>query len=68
MKNQRMEELSDLVRRGIPIDFGDAIAVIDYQTKLREEKHIPSRSSLIGKAGAFFSKLKQFVGLSSSNK
>jgi hypothetical protein len=58
MKDQRREELSDFVRRGIPIDFKDALAVIAYQEKLREQRNITSRSTLTGKAGAFWSKLK----------
>jgi len=32
--DQRLEELSDKVRSGIPIDIEDAIKVIDYQEKL----------------------------------
>lgn len=31
---KRLEELSGLVRMGEPIDFGDALDVIDYQTEL----------------------------------
>jgi hypothetical protein len=32
--DQRLEELSDLVRQGTPINFMDAFAVIEYQTNL----------------------------------
>jgi len=56
-----LEELSDSVRKGIPINFIDALAVIDYQEKLREQRNITSRFTLIGKAAAVFSKLKGFV-------
>jgi hypothetical protein len=30
-ESDRLEMLSDLVRQGVPIDFGDALAVIAYQ-------------------------------------
>jgi len=33
---KRLEELSDQVRMGIPIDFSEAIEVIEYQTELAE--------------------------------
>jgi len=35
-KDKRLEELSDLVRKGIPISFTEALEVIDYQGKLKE--------------------------------
>ena len=38
MKDDRLEMLSDKVRRGEPIDFADAIEVIDYQMKLKQEQ------------------------------
>jgi hypothetical protein len=38
MKDDRLEMLSDKVRRGEPIDFGDAIEVIDYQMKLKQDR------------------------------
>ena len=38
MKDQRLEMLSDKVRMGEPIDFADAIDVIDYQMKLKQER------------------------------
>lgn len=31
--NKRLEELSDKVRQGIPINISDALEVIEYQTK-----------------------------------
>lgn len=36
--NKQLEELSDKVRRGEAVDFWEAIAVIDYQNGLREER------------------------------
>jgi hypothetical protein len=35
-KDRRLEELSDKVRMGEPIDYNDAVEVIEYQEKLRE--------------------------------
>ena len=37
MKDERLEMLSDKVRMGVPIDFSEAIEVIDYQMKLKQE-------------------------------
>ncbi len=37
MKDERLEMLSDKVRMGVPIDFSEAIEVIDYQMKLQQE-------------------------------
>lgn len=52
-----LEELSDLVRNGTPIDFMDAIAVIHYQNKLRQQQrstnlagHVKRCITLIWKA------------------
>lgn len=39
MKDERLERLSDKVRMGEPIDFNDAIEVIDYQMKLKQERN-----------------------------
>ena len=38
MKDERLERLSDMVRMGEPIDFHEAIEVIDYQMKLKQER------------------------------
>ena len=38
MKDDRLEMLSDKVRMGEPIDFHEAIEVIDYQMKLKQER------------------------------
>lgn len=38
MKEDRLEMLSDKVRWGEPIDFLEAIEVIDYQKKLKQER------------------------------
>lgn len=38
MKNKRLEDLSDLVRKGDPIDLSDAIKVIKYQTELKHSR------------------------------
>ena len=43
--------LSDRVRMGVPIDFSEAIEVIDYQTKLQQER---KNNSWIYKVRRFF--------------
>ena len=37
-KDLRLEDLSDLVRKGEPIDLKDAFEVIEYQTKLKDSR------------------------------
>jgi len=51
MKDDRLEMLSDKVRRGEPIDFADAIDVIDYQMKLKQER---INNSWINRVRRFF--------------
>ena len=41
-KDQRLEELSDKVRKGTPIGFIEALEVIDYQEKLKASKPKPN--------------------------
>ena len=36
--DERLEALSDKVRMGIPIDFSEALEVIEYQERLRAER------------------------------
>ncbi len=38
IKDNRLEELSDKVRRGIPIGMGEAMEVIEYQEQLKKNK------------------------------
>ena len=38
IKDNRLEELSDRVRRGIPVSMGEAMEVIEYQEQLRKNK------------------------------
>ena len=52
MKDERLEMLSDKVRKGVPIDFSEAIEVIDYQMKLQQER----------KTNSWVYKLKRFFG------
>jgi hypothetical protein len=51
MKDDRLEMLSDKVRMGEPIDFADAIDVIDYQMKLKQER---INNSWINRVRRFF--------------
>jgi hypothetical protein len=47
--DKRLEELSDKVRRGFPVDLGEAFEVIDYQTHLRMERADKWNKSIIGR-------------------
>lgn len=38
IKDKRLEELSDKVRRGVPIGMGEAMEVIEYQEQLKKNK------------------------------
>lgn len=38
LSDKELEDLSDKVRRGEPIGFSEAIAVIDYQERLKADK------------------------------
>jgi len=38
MKDDRLEKLSDMVRKGQPIDFSEAIEVINYLENLKLER------------------------------
>jgi hypothetical protein len=42
MNDALLESLSDRVRKGEPIGFSDSIAVIKYQTRLRQEREAKS--------------------------
>ena len=52
--DKRLENLSDMVRKGIPIDIGDAFEVIDYQTRLRVERANKQDKTIIGRIVNFF--------------
>lgn len=34
-RNERLERISDAIRRGVPVTFSEAIEAIDYQDALR---------------------------------
>jgi hypothetical protein len=51
--NERLEMLSEKVRRGQPIDFNEAIEVIDYQEQLKQER----------KANSFVARVRRFFGV-----
>lgn len=55
MKNERLERLSDQVRRGMPIDFSEAIEVIDYQQRLQQER----------KNNSWMNRVRRFFGFES---
>jgi predicted solute-binding protein len=38
IRDKRLDELSDMVRRGIPIRMEEAIEVIEYQETLRKNR------------------------------
>ena len=37
-EHARLEYLSDQIRKGIPVDFNEAIEAIEYQEGLREKR------------------------------
>jgi len=47
--DERLEALSDKVRMGIPIDFSEALEVIDYQERLRAEREAKRGKTIIGR-------------------
>ena len=53
MKDDRLEILSDMVRKGQPIDFLEAIEVIDYQENMKLEQ----------KKNSFLYKVKRWIGV-----
>jgi len=59
-KDPYMEEISDRIRRGIPVGIMEGLAAIDYQENLREHRNT-RRSMLTGKAGYIWGKLKSIV-------
>ena len=42
LRDETLEALSDKVRKGEPVDFLEAIAVINYQENLRREREANS--------------------------
>ena len=38
IRNEFLEKISDKIRSGIPVDFLEAIAAINYQEQLRAER------------------------------
>lgn len=56
-RDERLEELSELVRRGIPIGFIEAIEVIDYQSKLKNERAAKEAATLRGRIKRLFRRI-----------
>lgn len=56
-RDERLEELSELVRRGIPIGFMEAIEVIDYQSKLKNERAAKEAATLRGRIKRWFRRI-----------
>ena len=38
MDVKRLEILSDLVRQGVPVDFNEALEVVEYQQLLKDKR------------------------------
>lgn len=47
--DERLEALSDKVRMGVPVDFGEAIEVIEYQERLKSERAEKRSRTLLGR-------------------
>ena len=56
-RDERLEELSELVRRGIPIGFMEALEVIDYQSKLKNERAAKEAATLRGRIKRLFRRI-----------
>ena len=54
MSNERLEMLSDKVRMGEPIDFIEALEVIEYQEQLKKYR---KENSIIEKIKRFFKRI-----------
>ena len=54
--NERLEMLSNMVRKGEPILLLEALEVIEYQEQLKQVRHKQ-------KSNSFFSKIKRFLYL-----
>jgi len=47
--DERLEALSDKVRMGIPVNFFEAIEVIEYQERLKAEREAKRNKTLLGR-------------------
>ena len=54
MRDERLEQLSDDVRSGVPIGFREALEVIDYQEGLKAERERARAATLFGKVRSWF--------------
>ena len=53
-RDPALEELSDKVRKGEPIGFLEAIAVINYQEALKTEREAMLRKTFLGRLKLLF--------------
>jgi len=58
----RLEYLSDQIRKGIPVDFSEAIEVIEYQESLKEKRKSSGWNKLLNWLR------RQLVGQGNSSK
>ena len=58
MKDTRLEALSDKVRKGEPIGFGEALEVIEYQENLKKQKSPSKFAKFVTSFGSLFKKEK----------
>ena len=47
LKDKRLEDLSDKIRRGTPVSMSEAIEVIEYQEALRAHKKTTLKDKFI---------------------
>ena len=52
--DKRLEDLSDKVRMGTPIAFSEALAVIEYQTALKEDREAKEAKTVLGRLMRWF--------------
>ena len=48
-RDEKLEEISDKIRRGEPVGFLEAIAAINYQGHLKAEREAMLRKTFIGR-------------------
>lgn len=53
-RNELLEVLSDMVRKGEPVNFYETLAVAEYQTRLQKDREAKKAETLWGRFLAFF--------------
>lgn len=57
-RNELLEVLSEMVRKGEPVNIHEAVAVAEYQTRLQKHREAKKAQTLWGRFLAFFKRNK----------